>query len=42
MKKKFIDSAGFIILIFKGIITGIFSFFTNLILDKYINGKNKN
>lgn len=43
MKKKFIDSMGLFILIFRGIITGIFGFFTNLILDKYINNdKNKN
>lgn len=43
MKKKFIDSTAVLILIFKGIVTGIFGFFTNLLLDKFIkNEKNKN
>lgn len=41
-KKKFIDGTSFLILIFKGVIGGIFSFFTNLILNKYINNDKKN
>jgi len=43
MKKNFIDITSFLILGFKGIITGIFGFLTNIILEKYIkNEKNKN
>lgn len=43
MKKKFIETSSLIILIFKGILSGIFSFFTSFLLDRLINnGKNKN
>jgi len=41
LKKKFITVAAFSVLALSGVISGLFSFFTNLILGRVYNKKRK-